>query len=204
MGGVPQRFPGLHFSFLEGGVSWACQLFSDLIGHFEKRNGEAVAQFDPKEFDLGLGLELLQAHGRDDMRARADSFAAGMRAFMSHDEPDVDDFAASGLQTVDDIVEIFTQRFSFGCEADDPLTRLAFDAPRSGVAGRNLRAVFASDIGHWDVPDACDVLLEAYELVEDGVIDHDAFRAFTRDNVVHSMTATNPVFFDGTVVTAAQ
>jgi hypothetical protein len=203
MSGVPQRFPGLHFSFLEGGVSWACQLLADLIGHFEKRNREAVVQFDPKKFDLDLGLELLRTHGRDDMRTRADGFAAGMHAFMSLEEPDTDDFSASGLETVEDIVEIFTQRFSFGCEADDPLTRLAFDARGSRAPARNLRAMFASDIGHWDVPDARDVLLEAYELVRDGVLDHEAFRAFTRDNVVQSMTATNPAFFDGTVVTAA-
>lgn len=203
MGGVPQRFPGLHFSFLEGGVSWACQLFADVISHFEKRNRDAVVQFDPKQFDLELGLELLATHGREEMRARREGFAAGMRAFMAHDEPDVDDFASSGLESIDDIVALFTQRFSFGCEADDPLTRLAFDTAGSTAPAQNLRAVFASDIGHWDVPDARDVLLEAYELVEDGVIDHDAFRAFTCDNVVQSMTATNPSFFDGTVVSTS-
>src|SRR5207245_10347611 len=38
LGGVTRRFPQLKFAFLEGGVGWACQLYADLIGHWEKRN----------------------------------------------------------------------------------------------------------------------------------------------------------------------
>ena len=33
LGRVPKRFPGLRFAFLEGGMSWAGSLYSDLIGH---------------------------------------------------------------------------------------------------------------------------------------------------------------------------
>jgi len=33
MGGAMRRFQDLRFSFLEGGVSWACQLYADLLGH---------------------------------------------------------------------------------------------------------------------------------------------------------------------------
>jgi predicted TIM-barrel fold metal-dependent hydrolase len=33
LGGVTRRFPTLNFAFLEGGVGWACDLYSDLIGH---------------------------------------------------------------------------------------------------------------------------------------------------------------------------
>jgi hypothetical protein len=42
--------------------------------------------------------------------------------------------------------------------------------------------MFASDIGHWDVPDARGVLPEAWELVEDGLLSPADFRAFTYDN----------------------
>ena len=38
LGGVTRRFPSLRFAFLEGGVGWACMLYSDLIGHWKKRN----------------------------------------------------------------------------------------------------------------------------------------------------------------------
>src|SRR5256885_4814700 len=39
LGGVTRRFPDLHFGFLEGGGGWACQLFADLIEHWERRGG---------------------------------------------------------------------------------------------------------------------------------------------------------------------
>ena len=47
MGGVTRRFPELAFGLLEGGVSWACQLFADIVGHWEKRNREAIHHLDP-------------------------------------------------------------------------------------------------------------------------------------------------------------
>ena len=63
----------------------------------------------------------------------------------------IDDFAESGIGSPEDIVDIFTRQLGFGCEADDPLNALAFSGtllPR----GVRLNAMFASDIGHWDVP----------------------------------------------------
>jgi hypothetical protein len=51
-------------------------------------------------------------------------------------------------------------------------------------AGTRLRAMFASDLGHWDVPDACAVLPEAWELVERGHVAVDDFKAFTHDNAL--------------------
>ena len=58
MGGVPTRHPGLRLSFLEGGVAWAAQLYGDLLGHYEKRNRDAVQRFDPAHFDVELAGEL--------------------------------------------------------------------------------------------------------------------------------------------------
>src|SRR5881409_3672789 len=37
-GGVVKRFLRLRFGMLEGGVGWACNLFTDLIAHWEKRS----------------------------------------------------------------------------------------------------------------------------------------------------------------------
>ena len=64
----------------------------------------------------------------------------------------MDDFAESGLASEADIVDVFTRQFAFGCEADDPMNSLAF---ASGLLphGARLNTLFASDIGHWDVPD---------------------------------------------------
>jgi hypothetical protein len=63
--------------------------------------------------------------------------------------------------------------------------------------------MFASDIGHWDVRDFRTVLPEAWELVEDRLVDADGFRDFTFANVTRFLTTANPAFFDGTVVEAA-
>src|SRR5262247_1623705 len=50
-GGVTRRFPQLNFAFLEGGVGWACMLYADLIGHWEKRNRGALEHTNPARLD---------------------------------------------------------------------------------------------------------------------------------------------------------
>src|SRR4029079_16372976 len=42
LGGVVRRHPTLNFGFMEGGVSWACQMCADLIEHWEKRRRAAL------------------------------------------------------------------------------------------------------------------------------------------------------------------
>jgi hypothetical protein len=60
--------------------------------------------------------------------------------------------------------------------------------------------VFASDVGHWDVPDVREVLPEAWELVEDGYATEADFRALTFENAVSLWASGNPAFFRGTSV----
>jgi amidohydrolase family protein len=205
MGGAPRRFPELRFAFLEGGVTWGAQLYADLLGHFEKRNRDAVGQFDPHRFDLDQSARLLDefATGRmHDLRDRYQQTAARLKAAPPHESLGTDDFAESGIENPEQIAEIFTRQFSFGCEADDPLNALAFNRALLPLGAR-LNAMFASDIGHWDVPDMRGVLSEAWELVEDGLLHHDEFRDFTFGNVARMLTAMNPEFFAGTVVEGA-
>jgi predicted TIM-barrel fold metal-dependent hydrolase len=204
MGGVPRRFPELRLAFLEGGVTWGAQLYADLLGHFEKRNRDAVGQFDPHRFDLDLAARLLDefATGRmRDLSERYQRTAARLKAAPAHESLGTDDFAESGLEDPEQIADIFTRQFSFGCEADDPLNALAFDRSLLPLGAR-LNAMFASDIGHWDVPDMRGVLGEAWELVEDGLLGPDEFRDFTFGNAARMLTAANPEFFAGTVVEA--
>jgi predicted TIM-barrel fold metal-dependent hydrolase len=52
-GGVTRRFPDLNFAFLEGGVGWACMLYADLIGHWEKRTG-GDRETNPPDSTSGL------------------------------------------------------------------------------------------------------------------------------------------------------
>ncbi|HXY28774.1 MAG TPA: hypothetical protein VEH82_10885, partial [Acidimicrobiales bacterium] len=61
---------------------------------------------------------------------------------------------------------------------------------------------FASDVGHWDVPDVREVVPEAYRLVEGRHIDERQFRAFVFDNPVRLWTGMNDDFFRGTAIEA--
>jgi len=97
---------------------------------------------------------------------------------------------------------VFQKQFSFGCEADDPLNALAFDRARL-PHGARLNALFASDIGHWDVPDVRGVLPEAWELVERGAMSEADFREFGFGNAVRMLRAARPDFFEGTAVADA-
>ena len=63
-GGVTRRFPDLNFAFLEGGVGWACMLYADLIGHWEKRNRQAIESTNPSKLDRAALLEFAQKYGR--------------------------------------------------------------------------------------------------------------------------------------------
>jgi predicted TIM-barrel fold metal-dependent hydrolase len=204
MGGALQRDPGLRLSFLEGGVTWAAQLFADLLGHHDKRNQAAVQRFDPARFDPVEAAELFERFATGPLRHYGDRVEAGARPFS---DPRVtvqgsDDFAESGITGPEDIVRIFTEQLAFGCEADDPMNALAFDRSRL-PHGIRLNAMFASDIGHWDVPDVRAVLPEAWNLVESGLLTEEDFADFTCGNLVRLLTDANPCFFEGTAVADA-
>src|SRR4029078_5704674 len=69
LGGVTRRFPELRFAFLEGGVGWACQMFGDLIEHWERRNAKALERMDPRKLDRALLMSLVEKHGDPDLVA---------------------------------------------------------------------------------------------------------------------------------------
>ena len=71
---------------------------------------------------------------------------------------------------------------------------------RALPVSRALSAFFSSDIGHFDVPDMAEVVEEAYELVEHGLLTGDDFRDFMFENAVRFWGEVNPDFFKGTVV----
>jgi predicted TIM-barrel fold metal-dependent hydrolase len=200
-GGVMTRFPTLRFAFLEGGVAWGCNLLADLVSHFEKRNIEALTHYDPRNLDRALIESLLESHGDPMFTDRIDRLDETLRFLSDPDEDPatLDEWAPSGMTSVADIVSVFTEQCFFGCEADDPMNALAFN-DAINPEGSRLRAMFASDIGHWDVPDFTGVLPEAWELIEDGLVTTDQFRDFMFANVARLFTGTNPDFFAGTTV----
>ena len=126
---------------------------------------------------------LIEQYGNDAVRARVGDLDGALHMLSEPDEDPaaLDEFATSGLRSPADIRDAFARQCFFGCEADDPTWALAF-APE--YHGTRLGAMFASDLGHWDVPDATAVLPEAWELVERGLVATDDFRAFTHDHAL--------------------
>ncbi len=201
MDGVPMRHPSLQFAFLEGGVGWGCNLYSDVLGHYEKRSGEAVRIYDPNLLDRAQlrGLFDRYANKRDREQGSELEESLYFLADPNEDPNVLDEFERSGVAGPDDIRRIFTEQFHFGCEADDPMNALAFDT-RVNPKQARLSAIFGSDVGHWDVPDCREVLGEAYELVDKELLDADEFRAFVYDNPKRLWTNNRPDFFAGTAI----
>jgi len=197
LGGVTRRFPDLNFGFLEGGVAWAACLLADIIGHWEKRNGPAMLALNAPDIDWDSVASYFTKYAPQ----WADRAPRG-RPLPDADAAMIDEFAACGVESVADIVERFVPRFFAGCEADDPMTVTAF-ATNANPLGSKLNAMFGSDLSHWDVPVMADVLPEAYEMVEHGLLDDDDLRDFLFANPVSFYTGVNPDFFAGTRVADA-
>ncbi len=202
MGGVTRRFPQLNFAFLEGGVGWACNLYADLIGHWKKRSLEALEATNPANLDRKLLNELAARYGgpavADYLRGNGGEIDV-TRITRDNAPAQLDDFAACGITRAEDIRDLFAANFYFGCEADDPINAWAFNR-KFNPYGARLNALFGSDIGHFDVPDMSQVLPEAHELVEEGLISAADFRDFVFANAARFWSAGNPDFFRGTRV----
>ena len=137
-------------------MAWAASLYADLIGHWEKRNGEAMRRARPGRTSTGTSSPTCS-------RATAASGRRWRPKPTTYPEQDVallDEFAACGIERAEDIHDLFAVPFFFGCEADDPMTATAFNT-KVNPFGARLNAMFGSDISHWDVPDMADVLGEA-------------------------------------------
>ncbi len=202
LGGVTRRFPSLRFAFLEGGVGWGCSLYNDLIGHWMKRNPKALEEINPANLNRELLVQFFHQYGSSDVVGKIDHLKTQpeiLSPLTADANSSLDDFGACGIEHPEDIRELFVPRFYFGCEADDRINSWAF---RANSFDARLGAVFGSDIGHFDVFDMTKVLPEAYELVQDRLIDEHDFRDFVLTNPVKLWAGNNPNFFKGTVVEA--
>ena len=198
LGGVTKRFPDLRIGFLEGGVAWACSLYSDLIGHFEKRGGRSIESLDPDRLDVDGLMAFFDEHAGSEVKKESDA----VRQYFARPgarPAQVDEFAAAGLARAEDFLDRFVPNFYFGCEADDPLVPWAF-ADRVNPFGARLRAMLGSDISHWDVADMTEPIAESYEAVEQGRMTAEDYREFAFTNAVRLHGGMNPDFFVGTII----
>jgi len=199
LGGVTRRFPDVRFAFLEGGVGWGCQLFCDLIEHWERRGAKGMANMDPNKLDRKLLRELVDKYGYADIAAELDKRDGWPleEDFLTGGEPP-DDYIACNITKKQDWIDLYATPYYFGCEADDRMNSVAFG--KTMPLGARINAIYSSDIGHFDVMDMRDPLPEAWELVEDSHITEGDFKDFVFANAVRLWGTQNPNFFDGTAV----
>src|SRR6266849_6823694 len=193
LSGAELRLPG-------GRRGWASSLYADLIGHWEKRHRNALENTNPARLDHAALLALAEKYGQP-LLLQAVQRGEGLddNGNGTGGVEDLDDYSRCQITRKEDIRDLFVPRYYFGCEADDPLNAWAFNG-KANPMGARLNALFSSDIGHFDVPDMTEVVPEAYELVEDGLLDGDDFRDFMFANAVRFWGEVNPDFFKGTVV----
>jgi len=197
MGGVTRRFPTLNFGFLEGGVAWACSIYTRMIDHWSKRNADAIGHLDPSRLDRVVFSELIDQYAHEKIKAYRDPLVENSLWMPSPEL--LDDWRDCEVTTAEELAELFVPRFYFGCEGDDRMNSLAFDT-KLNPHGARLNAMLGSDIGHFDVVDMREVVAEAWELVDDGLIDENDFSDFAFRNTVRMHGGMNPDFFKGTVV----
>ena len=168
-GGVTRRFPDLNFAFLEGGVGWACMLYADLIGHWEKRNRQAHRAHEPDRLDRGALLELARSTARHGGGGRAPRRGPGRRLELelTGGIEDLDDYFRCKIDAQGGHPRALRPALLLRLRGRRPGQRVGLQPPDQ-PAGRALNAIFSSDIGHFDVPDMTEVVPEAYELVEHG------------------------------------
>jgi predicted TIM-barrel fold metal-dependent hydrolase len=199
LGGVTRRFPDLRFAFLEGGVGWGCQLFCDLIEHWERRGAKGLERMDPTKLNRQMLRELVDKYGYGEIAAELDKRDGWPleEDFLTGGMPP-DDYIHCNITQKQDWIDLFATPYYFGCEADDAMNAVAFG--KTMPLGARINAIYSSDIGHFDVMDMRDPLPEAWELVEHGHITEDDFRDFTFANAVRLWGTQNPSFFEGTSV----
>ena len=108
----------------------------------------------------------------------------------------VDDWHRVQMETKEEMHDLFVKPFYFGCEADDPMNSWAFNS-KVNPMGAKLKAVFSSDIGHWDVPDMREVVEEAYEMVEHELMTDSDFEDFVFTNACAPVRRHEPELLQG-------
>ena len=207
-GGVTRRFPQLRVGMLEGGADWGAHVYIHLVDRFSKRSLEGLQNYNPDLTNADELFELFAEYGREITQGYSLSKEELTKSvlgssFNRHSRSPVgselEDFGAAGIQSIEDIRDRWVNSFFFGSESDDRTIAAAFN-DKANPLGVKLNAIYSSDVGHWDVPDLTAPLAESWDLVREGVISEDDFKAYVFGNPYKFYTQANPDFFKGTAV----
>jgi predicted TIM-barrel fold metal-dependent hydrolase len=209
-GGVTRRFPQLRFGLLEGGADWGSNVYIHLVDRYEKRNLEALQNYNPELTDADELYELFERYGSELTNGKSftkeelkeivlgSSFSRHSRAPIG---AELEDFAAAGIEKIEDIRDRWVDNFFFGSEAHDRTIAAAFN-DKANPLGVKINTLYSSDVGHWDVIDLTTPLAESWSLVEEGILTEADFKAFVFSNPYKFYTEANPNFFKGTAIEA--
>ncbi|MFV5516920.1 amidohydrolase family protein [Acinetobacter gerneri] len=207
-GGVTERFPKLRVALLEAGAAWGSNVLTHLVDRFEKRGNDNVQQYNPANVDRQLIVDLYHKYGAELFKGREYSddqiiesvfgVASSFR-YREQNPHEINDFALAKIEKIEDIYDRWVPNFYFGNEADDRTIVGALN-PKANPFGKKVNALYSSDSGHWDVPELTEPLAESYDLVREGAITEQDFKALVFDNPYRFYTENNPDFFKGTQV----
>ncbi|MEJ2132067.1 MAG: amidohydrolase family protein [Gammaproteobacteria bacterium] len=202
MGGVTRRFPKLRVALLEGGAVNGTRLYADILARWKKRSPERVENMNPENVDLQKAHQLFEEYADEKTLAKLEQLDATLGVGRGTVSPELrNDFEAMQIERDEDLRDLFIPHFYFGCEADDPLAHVAFNR-KANPFHEQVRAIMSFDLGHWDVTDMSDAAAEAYEQLEEGLIDEEDFRKFGFGFSVQLYAGPNPDFFKGTRIEA--
>ncbi len=194
-GGVTRRFPDLPFAFLECGVSWAANMVNGIAERWSKRNRQAIQQYNPAHIQYPLLKQLFEDYGGAVLAERTLQDLQARNPRLT----ELDDFAEAGLRNRDDLLARLVPNYYYGCAAGDPMTACAFDTDRL-PGEKALKAMFSSDLGHWDVTDMKTVVQDSLRLVEQDILSPENFQDLAFSNPVNFYTHLNEDFFVGTEI----
>src|SRR5207237_1011783 len=120
------------------------------IGHWDKRNRQALEKTNPNNLDVSALLQYAEKYGRAPLVEavrRGEALEGDSNSKLTGGIEDLDDYFRCKIEKKQDIKELFVPRFYFGCEADDPTNAWAFNR-KANPMGAKLNAIFSSDVGH--------------------------------------------------------
>ena len=203
LGGVTRRFPDLKFCFETAGVAWAALLYADLVAQWSFRRPSVLYENDPARFDLEAAGRLFDKYAPAMFGDSSEDLSAIIDRMTWLPERDLatqgDEYALAGIEDPDDFKAGFVDSFFFGCLGEASFDFLAF-AHDILPSGSKLKAVYGTDMGHYNPTPMDELLRSAYESVERGLISADDFRAMTFANPVELFARSNPDFFAGTAI----
>jgi hypothetical protein len=102
LGGVTRRFPTLRSDFSKAVWPGPCSLFADLIGHWEKRNGQTIVDLDPDRLDVDALMGYMRRTATSAVLVRLDRIREHFLGRPAGRPDEINEFARPGIEEVEE------------------------------------------------------------------------------------------------------